>query len=269
MLDAQFADLPGVRLLYRDSARGNQESAGDRPAIVFLHANTGTSESWEPQFGPLIDAGYRVIAFDRRGRGGSLPVPETGPQPGSVGEDLAALVEHLGLRRFVLVGIAGGGFQALDYAAWQPGQVRGLVIAASNGSISEPEMQAAYKRLHAPFIDDTNRHFLEVSPTYRLTEPDGLARWIALEDHSRSQHQPLQALRTPNTFAKLAGIRCPALVVSGCADMLAPPALMRMWAAHLPDVDFHEFPAAGHALPWEQPEKFNALLVTFLGTLPA
>ena len=260
MLDPQFADLPGVRLLYRDSG-------GDGPAVVFLHANTGTSESWEPQFDHLITRGFRVVAFDRRGRGGSIPVAETGPQPGSVGEDLAALVSHLGLQRFVLVGIAGGGFQALDYAAWQPGQLRGLVIVASNGSISEPEMQAAYKQLHAPFIDDTNRHFLEVSPTYRLQNPDGLKRWIELEDHSRSQHQPLQALREPNTFAKLATIRCRALVVSGCADMLAPPALMKMWAAHVADVDFHEFSAAGHALPWEQPQKFNELLTKFLESL--
>lgn len=262
MPDLKYADLPGVRLLYRDSG-------GDGPAVVFLHANTGTSESWTPQFAPLIEAGFRVIAFDRRGRGGSVPVAETGAQPGSVGEDLAALVHHLDLARFVLVGVAGGGFQALDYAAWKPEQVRGLAIVASNGSISEPEMQAAYKQMHAPFIDDTNRHFLEVSPSYRLTEPEGLARWIALEDHSRAQRQPLQPLRTPNTFAKLATIRARTLVVSGCADMLAPPPLMRMWAAHVPQVDFHEFPAAGHALPWEQPAKFNALLLDYLESLAA
>jgi pimeloyl-ACP methyl ester carboxylesterase len=260
LLDPQFADLPGVRLLYRDSG-------GDRPAIVFLHANTGTSESWTPQFEPLIEAGFRVIAFDRRGRGGSIPVPETGPQPGSVGEDLAALVDHLGLQRFVLVGVAGGGFQALDYAAWKPEQLRALVIVASNGSISEPEMQAAYKQLHQPFIDDTNRHYLEVSPSYRLTDPDGLARWLDLEHQSRSQNQPLQPLRVPNTFAKLESIRCPTLVASGCADMLAPPPLMRMWAAHIRQAEFHEFPRAGHALPWEQPEKFNDLLLKFLGSL--
>jgi pimeloyl-ACP methyl ester carboxylesterase len=262
LIEPRFADLPGVRLLYRDSG-------GDGPVVLFLHANTGTSESWAPQFGPLIEAGYRVVAFDRRGRGGSVPVPETGSQPGSVGEDLAALAGHLGLSRFVPVGVAGGGFQALDYAAWKPEQVRGLVIVASNGSISEPEMQAAYKRLHQPFIDDTNRHFLEVSPSYRLTDPEGLARWIELEDESRSQHQPLQPLRTPNTFAKLATIQVRTLVVSGCADMLAPPPLMQMWAAHVPQVDFHEFPRAGHALPWEQPETFNTLLLDYLGSLGA
>ena len=52
--DPKFADLPGVRLLYRDSG-------GDRPAVVFLHANTGTSESWAPQFGPLIMTGMGGI----------------------------------------------------------------------------------------------------------------------------------------------------------------------------------------------------------------
>lgn len=257
MLEPLYADLPGVRLLYLDSGC-------DGPAVVFLHANTGTSESWEPQFGPLVAEGYRVIAFDRRGRGGSTPVPDTGPQPGSVSEDLAALMRHLGIGRFSLVGVAGGGFQALDYAVWKPEQVAALAIVASNGSFSEPEMREASERIKVPFIDDTNRHILEVSPTYRLTDPEGLAKWLELEHRSRGQGQPLQPLREPNTYEKVSAIRCPVLVVAGCADLLAPPALMRMWAKHVPNVEFHEFPAAGHALPWEQPEKFNALLLAFL-----
>lgn len=260
MFKANLVDLPGVRLLYRDSG-------GDGPAIIFLHANTGTSESWEPQFAHFISSGFRVIAFDRRGRGGSVPVAETGEQPSSVSEDLSALVDHLELQRFVLVGVAGGGFQALDYAAWKPGQLRGLVIVASNGSISEPQLVKATERLRMPFIDDTNRYFLEVSPTYRLMDPAGLDRWLELEKHAHAQNAPIQPLRTPNTFSKLASIECPTLVVSGCADLLAPPALMKMWASHVPNVDFHEFACAGHALPWEQPARFNTLLSTFLGTL--
>ena len=79
----QFVDLPGVHLWYLDSG-------GDGTPVVMLHANTGTSESWRYQFEPLIKAGYRVIAFDRRGRGQSTPA-DTGPQPGSVSEDLEAL----------------------------------------------------------------------------------------------------------------------------------------------------------------------------------
>lgn len=260
MLKANIVNLPGVRLLYRDSG-------GNGPAIIFLHANTGTSQSWEPQFAYFISGGFRVIAFDRRGRGGSVPAPESGEQPGSVSEDLSSLVEHLKLQHFILVGVAGGGFQALDYAAWKPEQLRGLVIVASNGSISEPQLINATEQLRMPFIDNTNRYFLEVSPTYRLMDPAGLDRWLKLEEHAHAQNAPIQPLRTPNTFGKLASIKCPTLVISGCADLLAPPALMKMWASHVPNAEFHEFSSAGHALPWEQPARFNKLLSTFLTTL--
>jgi len=71
------ANLTGVRLAFRDSGGGGVP-------IVLLHANTGTSLSWEPQFASFAAAGYRTIAFDRRGWGESLPDPQSGPQPGSV-----------------------------------------------------------------------------------------------------------------------------------------------------------------------------------------
>ena len=127
-------DLSGVRLSYRDSG-------GDGVPIVLLHANTGTSGSWDPQFAAFADAGYRVIAFDRRGWGQSVANPSAGPQPGTVAGDLAALVERLRLPKFHLLGVAGGGFVALDFAAWKQESLRSLIVAASTGSFSEPEME--------------------------------------------------------------------------------------------------------------------------------
>lgn len=258
-------DLPGVRMLYRDTG----PSAGPGPAVVFLHANTGTSESWEPQFDAFRAAGHRLIAFDRRYRGGSSAEPATGPQPGSLSEDLHALLDHLGVAEVVLVGVAGGGFHVLDYAAWQPARVRGIVIAASNGRVSEDEVQRAIAILKVPCIDEDSHQYLELSPTYRLTDTDGVRRWLEIEYRAKAQGKEiLQPLREPNTYAKLAEIRCPALVLSGCADMLAPPALMRLWVGHLRDAEFVEFSGVGHALTWERPDLFNARALAFIAGLP-
>jgi pimeloyl-ACP methyl ester carboxylesterase len=66
--------------------------------------------------------------------GRSTTNPDTGPQPGTIADDLHALVEHLGLDRFHLVGVAGGGFAAYDYVLWHPERVRSMVIAASGGA---------------------------------------------------------------------------------------------------------------------------------------
>jgi pimeloyl-ACP methyl ester carboxylesterase len=60
-----YAELPGVRLWYTDTG-------GDGQALILLHANTGTSANWAPQNADFAAAGYRVIAFDRRGWGQSV-----------------------------------------------------------------------------------------------------------------------------------------------------------------------------------------------------
>src|ERR1700747_3235186 len=84
----RYAELPGVKLWFTDTG-------GTGTPIVLLHANTGTSESWEPQVTAFAREGYRVIAFDRRGWGKSMADPTTGPQPSSVADDLDALADHL------------------------------------------------------------------------------------------------------------------------------------------------------------------------------
>ena len=124
------ADLPGVRLWFTDSG-------GQGQPIVMLHANTGTSANWLSQTVAFSKAGFRVIAYDRRGWGQSFANPATGPQPGTVAEDLHALVEHLKLEKFHLLGVAGGGFVSLDYAAWHQEHLLSLVVGASTGNITE------------------------------------------------------------------------------------------------------------------------------------
>src|SRR5579875_1626960 len=89
----EYVDLPGVRLWYTDSG-------GSGTPLVLLHANTGNTETWQYNTPAFAAAGYRVVAFDRRGWGRSTAEPATGPQPGSIAGDLDALAEHLHLDRF-------------------------------------------------------------------------------------------------------------------------------------------------------------------------
>jgi pimeloyl-ACP methyl ester carboxylesterase len=255
--DGRQVALPGVRLFFRDSG-------GPGEPVVLLHANTGTSASWDPQFEALSAAGYRVIAFDRRGWGGSTADPATGPQPGSVAEDLAGLTDHLRLGRFHLLGVAGGGFVALDYAAWRQDTLRSLVVAASTGSFSEPEMQGLNENLAIPGFRELPETFREIGPSFRAEYPERVAAWLAAEHAARQKDARPQPLRTPNTFAKIQAIRTPLLVISASADLLAPPALMRRWARHLPQAEWFNIADAGHSVPMEQPELFNRAVLEFL-----
>jgi pimeloyl-ACP methyl ester carboxylesterase len=252
-----YAELPGVKLWFTDTG-------GPGAPIVLLHANTGTSAVWESQVAAFSRAGYRVIAFDRRGWGRSVADSATGPQPGSIAGDLDALADHLKLGPFHLLGVAGGGFAALDYAAWRPERVRSLVVGASTGRMEEKEMADFVARVEIPGLRKQPAVYREVGPSYRGANPAGTQRWIEIDEHSHQPGAPDQPLRTPNTFAKIATIPAPTLVIAADADLLAPPALMRIWAARVKHHEWATVPDSGHAIAWEHPDIFNEKVLEFL-----
>jgi pimeloyl-ACP methyl ester carboxylesterase len=251
-------DCPGVKLWLVDTG-------GTGVPVVLLHPNSGTSAVWENQIAALAQAGYRVIAFDRRGWGKSVPDPASGPQPGSVAGDLDALVERLKLEKFHLLGAAGGGFAALDYAAWRRELVRSLIVAGSTGAIADAEVADFIARIAIPGIRKLPPHYREIGPSYRGANPEGTKRWIEIDEHARQPGVEFQpTLRTPNTLAKIAAISAAALIIAADADLLAPPALMRIWAAHLKNHEWAIIHDAGHAMAWEQPGRFNDIVLDFL-----
>ena len=253
-----YAALSGVKLWFVDTG-------GAGAPIVLLHPNTGTIEIWEPQIAAFAGAGYRVIAFDRRGWGKSRPDPASGTQPGSITGDLHGLADHLALDRFHLLGVAGGGFAAFDYAAWHPQRLRSLIVGASTGAIVDKAIADFVARIAIPEIRKQPAYYRELGASYRGSNPEGTRRWIEIDEHSR---QPGVAfappLRSPNTLAKIATIPTPTLVIAADADLLAPPALMRLWAAHLQHQEWAVIHDAGHAMAWEQPGTFNDKVLDFV-----
>ncbi len=253
-----YLELPGVRLWFEDSA-------GEGVPVIFLHAASGTFESWIYQLPSFTEAGYRCITYDRRGWGRSQPIG-TAEQPGCGSLDLHGLVERLGLNRFHLVATAAGGIVALDYALIYPDRVRALVVANTIGGIQGPEYLGVQHRLRPSQIQELPIELRELGPSYRGTNPDGTRRWIEIERSSRQgdTHGLAQEVQRPITFARLATMRAPTLIVSGGADLLSPPALMRMLAAPIPGHQWGSVPEAGHAAFWEDPETWNQLVLDFL-----
>ena len=122
-----YLTLPGVDLYYEDTG-------GPGISVVFLHALTGTADSWVYQVPAFTAAGYRSITYDRRGWGRSKATnPELHPETAS--DDLHALLESLALEPVHLVATAAGGLIALDYALAHPERVRSLVAANTIGGV--------------------------------------------------------------------------------------------------------------------------------------
>ena len=253
-----YLSLPGVDLWYEDTG-------GPGAPVVFLHAASGTCESWAHQLPAFMSDGYRCIAYDRRTWGRSRA---TGPehQPGLAGDDLHALVESLSLERVHLVATAAGGITALDYALTHPERVRSLVAANTIGGVQDEAYLEVQRRLRPPEIQNLPVELRELGPSYRGTRPHGASRWLEIELASRPGGAvPAQPLREPITYARLLTMQVPVLVLSGEADLLSPPALMRMLAAHIPTSRFVSLPDAGHAGFWERPQVWNGLALEFIG----
>jgi pimeloyl-ACP methyl ester carboxylesterase len=246
-----------VRLWYTDSG-------GSGVPVVLLHANTGNADSWQYNVPGFVAAGYRVIAFDRRGWGRSMANPDTGPQPGTIADDLHALVEYLHVDRFHLVAVAGGGFAAYDYILWHPERVQSMVIAASGGSITDPELAALRARTSLPGFSSWPPEFREVSPGYMALNPEGLEQWLEIHHHSQHEGAPSQPQRTTITFEKLETIQTPTLLMPGDQDLQTPPWVMRRQLSHIPNAQFIVLPEAAHSINWEQTEAFNRNVLEFI-----
>jgi pimeloyl-ACP methyl ester carboxylesterase len=252
------AVLPGVHLWFTDSG-------GSGTPVVFVHAATGSSRVWEYQRPVFTTRGFRVITYDRRGYGRSAADP-AGAQPGTGADDLNALMDYLTIDRFHLVGTAAGGFVAWDYALSFPKRLRSLVVANSMGGVQDPEYQKTLQLLRTPEFLAMPPDMRELGPSYRASNPAGAERWRELERTARptSAQPPAQTLRNKVTFALLETIAVPTLLLTGDADMYAPPPIMRMFAARVKGSRLVVVPEAGHSTYWEQPEIFNRTVLEFI-----
>ena len=237
------------------------DSGGTGVPVVLMHAATGSALSWEHQTPALVKAGYRVIAFDRRGWG---KTPADPGAPGTAADDLIALMDSLRIDRFHLVGTAAGGFATFDTALSFPARLRSIVVANSIGGVTDPDFVAQDRRLRPPEFAALPPEVREVSASYRASNPEGTRQWLELEKQSRQPGAAAQPLKNTITLAKLETISVPAMLLTGDADLIAPPPVLRMFAKHLTHAETVIVPEAGHSTYWEQPDAFNRAVLAFI-----
>lgn len=250
--------LGGSRLYYH--ARG----AGE--AVVFLHGFSLDHRLWTDQVAAL-QAGWHCVVYDLRGFGQSSP--PAGPFRHV--DDLAALLDHLGLRRAHIVGLSLGGGVAVDFCLAYAERVHTLTL-----------------------VDATLAGFTwtkDWSPPGRAARAHGVAAarevWLADELFAPALRQPLAAARlrqmvqdysgwhwlnrSPETALagapaneRLAEIQAPALVITGEQDVPDFQRAADHLAAGLAGARRETVAGAGHLPNLEAPERFNHLLADFL-----
>jgi pimeloyl-ACP methyl ester carboxylesterase len=248
-------DVPGSRLWYWDIG-------GSGHPVILLHAGTQSAAGWVYQQPVLAHAGYRVIAYSRRGYYRSDPGDPARPGIGS--DDLRTLIEHLKLATVDLVGAAQGAFYAVDYALEYPNAVRSIAIVSSYLGITDRDYAEVNARLRPDFFARLPHDFQELSPSYRAGNPDGVAAWNQLTHQAVPGVRITPGRKQPLTWARLETLKHPVLLMTGDSDLYTPPSLLRMQAQHLPHAEIHIVAEAGHSPYWEQPDVFNRILLAFL-----
>jgi pimeloyl-ACP methyl ester carboxylesterase len=254
-----FLEVPGGRLFFMDSS-------GTGTPVVFVHPAAATSDCWANQLEAFSAVGYRCITFDLRGWGRSRSAAVDG-DVGVVSDDLDALVSAFGLEPFVLIGAAYGGFGALEYALRFPARLRALVLATSQGGLTDTEFASMRERAVPPPIRELPTHLRELGPSYRAENPAGVQQWLEILGAAAHTRANRQRFALSVTLSMLESLQVPALVLAAGADLLAPPALMRLIAGRIPNSSWAMVADAGHSAHWERPDEWNRLVLDFLARL--
>jgi 3-oxoadipate enol-lactonase len=256
--------------LERDGARLYYETHGAGPALVFAHGLGGGHLAWWQQVPHFRDR-YTCVTFDHRGFGLSRDAPGGGPHPDAFADDLAALIDHLGVADVRLVAQSMGGWTCLGYALRHPARVRALLMACTTGTLGDPEVLQIY-RAHGATRPEAAVFARGIHPAAgeRLAREQPALHFLYRELDALSHdldkdavRRKLGALRT-TPRAVVAALRVPLLCVTGEEDIVIPPAAIAVLASIVPGARLARVPAAGHSVYWERPEAFNRLLDEFL-----
>ncbi len=242
-------------------------------ALLLLHAFPLAAEMWRPQVA-AAPAGWRVVAPDLRGFGGSSPDHPSDPVSiDDYARDAVALLDHLELPRVVVGGNSMGGYAAFALLRLAPGRVKGLVLADTKSEADSESARAdravmlevlaaggvpaVWERMQPGLLGRTTR---ESRP-----EVAERVRRLVLEQPAEGIRRAIERLRSrPDCGPLLHGIGCPTLVIVGEEDQIAGVETARAMHARIPAAELAVIRGAGHLAGLEQPQEFNAVLGRFL-----
>lgn len=245
----------------------------DALALTLIHAGVANLRMWDEQIQTLASR-CRVVRYDTRGFGRT----ETEDAPFSNREDLAALLDHLGVERTQLLGISRGGTIALDFTLEHPERVSALVIVGSTPSgfdFDDPHMAPTWQRSEELENAGDWDALVELEVDVWLEGPgqprgrtgpdlrERMVRWgheNYVEGRSYGQPRPLD----PPAVGRLAEVGVPALVVWGDIDAAGVQAAGPLLTDGIPGARSHVFPGVAHMVNLERPHEFERLVLDFL-----
>ena len=242
-----------------------------RTPLLLLHGFTGHAHAWDT-LSIALQPHFHVYALDQRGHGDSDPAEVYGAV--AAFDDIAGVVDQLGLAPLVLVGLSMGGRNAMYFAARRPEAVQELVVidigpeisaraAAAPAGPAEPETWESVEQAARPQYRANPRpgiHYNRWVVSQSLRErPDGALVW--------AWHPSVKTRRGPDLdwWSLVRSITVPTLLLRGEDSHVLDREVAERMVAALPDGRLVEIPGAVHTLHEDNPEAVLAALEEFLG----
>ena len=251
------------------------EIEGDGAPVVLIPGFAAGRWIWFKQTAEL-SRNFRVIIFDPRGVSAS-DKPEGAQTISLLAEDIAHLLETIGIERAHIVGASFGGFVAQEFALTYPSMTRRLALCCTsfggpNHVLPAPETLQALASTKGLNSEDRMREnlLLAFTPEYVRTQVDEVDHIVHLRATNEvPEHiylSQLQAAMNFNTESRLEGVKSPTLVLSGDADVIVPVQNSRNVAARIPGARLQIVKGGSHTFFIEQAGEFNRILTQFLAT---
>lgn len=241
-------------------------SLGTGPTVLLAHGFLLDHRAFQPIIDQLVARGYRVVAFDQRGHGGSRE-GSAGTGPAAAVSDYHVLLEHFGIEGATLVGHSMGGFLSLLYCLQYPDQMRRLrrlvLLGANAGAVAQGSLS---NKIQMPLLELGLLPKLWrvpglgaslMKPLFgKRQDPEWLERTRQMligQDLPRTL--PLmRAMNHENYYDKLKAITVPARIVCGELDRTCPSWHSQRLSSELPNAHGRWLPGIGHMLGYEAPE---------------
>jgi non-heme chloroperoxidase len=258
-----------------------EDSGGDGRAVVLIHGWPLSAESWGEQVGPLRSAGYRVVAYDRRGFGRS-DKPTSGFDYDTLADDLAGVLTDLDLTDVTLVGFSMGGGEVARYISRHgPERLHSVVFAAAvppyllttddnpDGPLEKDAaegMRQGLEQDRTAFFDEFTTGFFSAGDDLKVTE-EQRQEAIAL-CHLSGEEAALgcmDAFATTDFRDDLTKVTVPTLVIHGDSDATVPfEGSGKRTHEAIPGSDLIVVEDAPHGFNASHAEEFNRALLHFL-----
>lgn len=273
-IDLSQSKSKPVQLHYQDFGSG--------PPVILIHGWPLSGRTWEPQVADLVDAGFRVITYDRRGFGASSQ-PWDGYDYDSLASDLNELITKLELKNVYLVGFSMGGGEVARYiGTYGTASIRCAVFAAAvpplllkcetnqQGAVSEEDIakkEEAVLKDRLDFLDEfTHKFFSNPDETLLVSEAQReYAKTIAAFASPKATHDCIASFSRTDFRGDLQKIDVPTLIIHGDSDRIVP---LEVSGARTHEAvhgsEIHVIRNGPHGCNLSHAQEFNRALIAFI-----